>query len=485
MTAPRDLAPASGRMTSSLLWVYGCGAFGMLLQIGGTAILARILAPQAFGEIAAAAAVLRVAQHVANMGMTTALTREAGRIEAAARALILFSVGLSLLLAGLLWICAPMLLWLQPEATGSVPVLRTLAFTLVLAAFGQAAAALLQSRLDFRHLGLAQLAAQVSGQFGVAIPLAMLGAGTWSLVCGSLMQAALLAGLVLMFARPGWRGPLTVPADLLRLGFRYMLLRLLDVSGQSIPPLAITAMLGLAVTGSFDRAFALSVMPLDWLATGLATVLFPIYARQAIQAENARLLLPSIALGGGVLLAVATGMLMARDHLVLAILGPQWLAAAPLLGWLAAWGFLRGLAVLNGSLVEARSSLRFRSWQQAGYIACLAGLLLLVRPSGADHIMMLLVAVEVVNVALLFWHAAHVAGIAPLPLLRSLLAVSYPGAAVAMSLVLVLPVAAAWPAAAALGLCITVSALVLAGSLYWHPAPALRSLVRSLLRRPA
>jgi len=475
--------PGHGGMAMPLLWVYGSGALGMAIQVGSTAILARILAPQAFGELALAAAILRVMQHVAHMGLATALTREAGRLDMAARAAILFSVCSSLLLAGLLWLCAPLLLWIQPEAQGSVAILRVLAFGPVLAAFGQAAAALLQSRLDFRKLGAAQVTAQAIGQIGVAIPLALWGFDSWSLVYGSLAQAAILSALLLFLAKPGWRGPWLLPADLLRLGFRYMLLRLLDVSGQAIPPLAVTAIAGLALAGAYDRAFVLAVVPLDWLATGLATVLFPIYVRQSSRQEAARFWTISIALGGAVLLAVAMGMLMAKEYLVVAILGQQWHDAVPLLGWLAAWGFLRGLAVLNGSMVEARSNLKFRALHQAFYVACLAGLLFLFRPTGAEHILMLLVAVEIANVAVYVWHGAAVTGMAPLPVLRSLALLLFPALGVLAVLAMLAPMLAAWPPILALALCILVATLVLAAMLYWHPAADLRALVRQILLR--
>ncbi len=470
------------RITAPLLWVYGFSILGLVIQVGGTAVLARILVPQAFGEIAAVSAILRVVQHVANMGLTTALTREAGRIDAASRGLIIFSVSSSLLLAGVVWICAPLLLWFQPEAHDSIAILRVLAFGPALAALGQAAAAMLQASLDFRRLGMAQVVAQVVGQIGVAIPLAYWGGGTWSLVCGSLVQGAVLSVLLLAMARPKWRGPLVPPADLLRLGFRYMLLRLLDVSGQAVPPLAVATFAGLMATGAFDRAFVLSVVPLDMLATGLAVVLFPIYARQPANEETSRFLLNSIALGGGILLAVATGILMARDYLILTVLGEQWHESIPLLGWLAIWGFLRGLGVLNGTMIEARSSLKFRSIQQACYVVGLAGLLVATGPADVEHILMLLVAVEVVNAAAHVWHSSHVANITPSTMLRSLLTMLYPGLAVATALALVAPVIPAWPPGIALCLCMAVAALALFAVLYWHPSASLRGLVRQLLQ---
>lgn len=480
-----DPAATSGRITAPLLWVYGTGAAGMALQVGCTAILARLLAPQVFGEIAAVMAVLRILQHVADMGLSTALIREADQVRARARTLILYSVLGSLLLAGLLWFAAPLLLLLEPQAHGSIAILRVLAFGPVLASIGQASAALLRHRLDFRRLGLAQLAAQLAGQVGVAIPLAAIGAGAWSLASGSLAQAAVLSALLLVLARPGWRGSLAVPADLLRLGFRYMLLRLLDAGGQAIPPLAMTAVAGLAATGFYDRAFVLTVVPLDWLAAGLAQVLFPIYVRQRSSAETAPFLLVSLALGGGLLFAVAAGMLMAKDYLVLAVLGVQWHASIPLLGWLAGWGFLRGLAVLNGSVVEARTSLWFRGGQQACYVACLAFVLFRGRSVGAEGFVMLLVAIEAVNVAVHVWHSSYIVGLSVWSVLRGLLAVLYPGLGIAAVLALLVPVLASWPAAAALATCIAVSAAILVMGLYWHPSARLRNLVRQLLRRQA
>lgn len=483
MHISRDPAANPGRVTTSLLWVYGTGAAGMLVQIACTAVLARLLLPQAFGEIAAAMAVLRILQHVADMGLSTALIREATRIESEARSLIVFSILSSLVLAALLWFAAPLLLLLEPQADASVDILRALAFGPVFAAVGQASAALLRHRLDFRRLGLAQLTALLAGQIGVAIPLAAMGAGVWSLASGSLVQAAVLSGLLLLLARPGWRGSLVVSADLLRLGLRYMLLRLLDASGQSIPPLAVMTVAGLAMTGAYDRAFALSVMPLDWLAAGLAQVLFPIYARQRTPAETAPFLLASIALGGGILFSVAAGMVMAREYLVLAVLGSQWQAAIPLLGWLATWGFLRSLAVLNGGMLEARTSLWFRGGQQACYVACLSIAMFLGTPADVGSLMKLLVAIEVVNIAVHVWHSARVTDLPVRSVIGALAAALYPGLGIAAALALLSPLFAEWPVAVALVASIIVSAVILGAGLFWHPSARLRGLVLQLWRQ--
>lgn len=480
------------RVTQPLLWGYGLGAATMAVQLAGTAIMARLLEPAMFGQVAAAAAMLRFLQYVADLGLTSAVIREWPESRDCARPLRTVMISVNLVLAGLIWFTAPFLLSLTAEPTDNgVLILRVLALGPILAAFGQISNAFLQSRLDLRGIGLAGLAAQIAGPILVAIPMAMAGFGVWSLIAGSLVQTATLAAIFLLRAPlPRAVGPVKSPGTLYRLGLKYMLLRLLDAAGQAAVPLALSILAGMTAVGLFDRSFVLTVVVLDWLGTGIGRVILPmlVETHRATQASHQRgsppmdrpalVLADALTIGGGILFAVALGILICRDLLAHVILGADWLAAGPVIGLLALWAWMRGLAVICGTAMEAIGNLSLRAVHQGSYLTILIAALAVFQPPSVTAVLTLVLWVEAINIAAFLIFGAHSAGLSAAGLARALLGLPMAGLLVGVGLLILHWAIQGTGPALALGVSILVAALLLGIGMYWHPFPTTRQRIR-------
>src|SRR5665647_3263349 len=295
-------------------WTYLSTVVSFVMQLVLTAILARLLAPAAFGLIAMAWLVLRFGQYFAQMGIGQAIVQrqEISRAHIAAGFWSSVAVGAVFSLA--VWVAAPLasVLFESPQL---VPVLRAMGLTFALSGTSAAAGALLRRQMRFRGMAIADMAAYAAGYGVVGVTLALSGWGVWSLVAASLGQAAVVTVAYNALARPSvvpvlnWRPY----RDLLGFGSLVSVISFLEFVNANLDTLAVGRIAGPTSLGYYSRALSLTGLPLVYMGTSLSRVLFPSFSK--IQAETARLgraYLSVITVFAGVGLPIALGGIVAR-----------------------------------------------------------------------------------------------------------------------------------------------------------------------------
>lgn len=463
----------------SLRWTWGLNTVAAILQLALACLTARFVAPADYGLMAAAAGTVRFALYLADLGISSAIIQKPD-FDTAHDGPVFFwtSAAAGAVTASLIWLLAP---WLagwsgHPEA---VWLIRAYGLIAVLSGAGQTGLALARRRLDFRAIGLWGLSAMLVGQGLVATPLAVAGFGAWSLLAGALTQAAILALLALRSSAGILRiVPLTRirGIELARLSSRFLTLRILDSAGLHLLPVAVFLLCGAYGAGLWDRAFALTVVPLEMVAAGLGQILFPLFSRLGDDpAARREVWLSSLMLMVTMTAAIAAGMAAAATALVPLALGEDWSATAAPFFWLAVWSAIRSVTQVSGSLLEGAGRLTVRAAIQSAYLLAIGAALLLVSPARAEDVALCLVAVELAAAMLLLPAAARTCGAAP-------------GAVAVRLASALLPtpvVAAAAGAGVALGgspasgtvLAIGLSILALLGTLLYHPYRPLRRTV--------
>ena len=111
----------------SMTWTTAATVVTSVMQIGYTAVMARLLPPAAFGLVALAGVVLRFGSYFAQMGMSQAIIQKPELTEEDIRAAFTSSALLGALFTGAMFVGAPLtrLLFEQPEV---VPLVRVMAF---------------------------------------------------------------------------------------------------------------------------------------------------------------------------------------------------------------------------------------------------------------------------------------------------------------------------------------------------------------------
>ena len=473
----------------SMSWSTAGTVVTAVLQIGYTAVMARLLSPAAFGLVALAGVVLRFGTYFSQIGLEQALVQKADLADEDVRAAFTSGVLLGAVCALALALGAPLATRVFTEPA-VVPLVRAMSLGLLLSGLSATALALLRRRMAFRTLALIDTAAYVLAYAGLGIGLAWRGYGVWSLVFASLAQNVVVAVLAyaatrhslrLYFAWAHYR-------PLLAYGSRITFTSFLEFVTSSLDTLVIGRWLGAARLGVYNRASMLITLPLYLLTRSAARVLFPAFSQ--VQADVPRLrsvYLGSVTLVAAVVLPLGAGMAVAAPVLVRALLGPGWAEAeaVPVLRILCAAVPLSLITMFAGIVCDARATLRAKIRVNLLALGSLVGWFGLLHGYGLPGFALALVLNEVVRTAL-FLRLMHLDLGASY---RQLLAGYGPGllhaAAVGGALALLHRALAplGWPAPLALALLVLAGAGVLGTLLLAAPRPLLRAEMHRLLSR--
>lgn len=381
-SAPDDPAPSlTATVVAGLRWSYVSTLLVAALQIGVTAVLARLLTPSVFGLVAMAGLFLRFGQYFAQMGAGQAVVQrpvlEERDVHTAFTSAAVLGVAFALLFAA----GAPLAVYLFPGTPGVVAVTRVMAITFLLGGLTATTQGLLRRRFAFRAIALTEIGTYVVGYALIGLVLAASGAGVWSLVVASLAQAALAAAVYIVLCRRQL-GVALAPQSLRSIysyGGRISIIGFVEFIATNLDTLWAGHFFGAAATGLYSRARNLAIVPLYQFTTSLSRVLLPAYS--SVQREPERL--KTIYLTGATLLAsivvpVAWGVAGAAREVIVTLLGDQWMDAVPLLTVMSLAMPFMLLMHLGALLCEAVAALRVRialTFARLAWVAVLLGVI--------------------------------------------------------------------------------------------------------------
>jgi PST family polysaccharide transporter len=237
------------------------------------------------------------------------------------------------------------------------------------------AEALLLRDLRFRWLANLDVATFAFGQLCVAIPLAYLGFGVWSLVAGTITQTLVRSGFLLLVRRPPGLGlERQAFGEMLHFGAGFTIARLANLLALQGDNLVVGRWLGPAALGLYGRAYGLMSAPASALGKVLDDVLFPTMAR--VQDDPVRLGLAyrrGVALIALVALPASIGMVILAPELVRVALGERWVAATVPFQVLAAGTLFRTSYKMSDSLARSTGVVYSRARRQILYAAMVIG----------------------------------------------------------------------------------------------------------------
>jgi lipopolysaccharide exporter len=365
-------------------WTTAATVLTAVMQIGYTAVMARLLDPAAFGLVAMAGVVLRFGSYFAEMGLGHARVQRAEIDADDIRATFTASLGLGLVVAAVAWLAAPLaVFFLKNEAV--IPLVRVQALGFILVGLGATAISLLRREMRFEAIAKVEVAAYVLGYGGVGVTLAWLGAGVWSLVVASLAQQFFAAVLSYMVARHSVRFTLQREpyARLLGYGGRVSVVGFLEFINGNLDTLLIGRLLGSVLLGIYNRAYMLLYLPMYFLTNSLARVAFPAFSKIQNDLPRVRALyLTSSTLVATVVLPVCAGVAVAAPELVQVLLGPRWAASVPILRVLCLSIPLSMTTLFAGVVADARANLKQKIILNIEFMVLLASLFWLLKGYG-------------------------------------------------------------------------------------------------------
>lgn len=335
------------------------------LQFVQIAILARILTPADFGLIALVVAIMAFLQIFSDMGVSNAIIHHQEIAQEQLSSLYWLNVSVSVLLAIMLTISSSWVAsWYQQSELQYL--LKLAAITLVVGALGQQIRVVAQKNLRFADLAKVELFATLVG-FIVAVSLAWLGAGVYSLIIGSLITA--LVGSLLVWQRlsDGWRPQLRLQLheiqEFIKFGSYMVGNNLANAFNSQIDILLGGRLLGLQSIGLYSVPKDFSLRIGNIINPIITQVGLPIMAKAQDDASLLkRMYLQTMRMTASVNFPIYVALGAFSPELVHLLLGEKWEESIPLLQMLAFWGLSRSIGNPVGSLLMAkgRADLSFK-----------------------------------------------------------------------------------------------------------------------------
>lgn len=348
-TTDRTLLRSS---VSALKWNYAGVMVRTLCGLAIGVVLARILGPEPFGQVAVAMLVIGLANLVADFGFGAALVQHDVITDADIRFVFTLQTVLGLVLAGIVMMAAGEM----ASAFHShevARVVRALAPVFVLQALGQTAASLLKRDLSFRALQVAQISSYLIAYLVLGIPLALMGLGVWSLVLAQLCQSVLHTIQLYVRTRHSLKPTLRRSSNLfVGFGTKVVATNIVNWVVSNIDNVLIGRVFGVVDLGFYNRTFLLTMTPMTGVLATLQGVLFPSYSRAQYRLDALRRsYLASVSVVALIIFPVFLSVAVVSSTVVLGLYGSSWAAAVPILSPLAVAMLAHAVTGLAGPLI--------------------------------------------------------------------------------------------------------------------------------------
>lgn len=329
------------------------------LQLGSTAVLARLLTPADFGLIAMVTAVTGFVAMFKDAGLSMATVQRESITHDQVSTLFWINVVLSIGLVAVTAALAPAIAWFygDPRLT---TITLALAATFVFGGLTVQHQALLQRQMRFTALSaiaVGTMAASVTA----GIAAACCGLGYWSLVIMSAFGAVANAALVWTYSgwMPGPPGRSSGVMPMLKFGGNLTGFNFVNYFSRNADNVLIGWWWGADALGIYSKAYGLLMMPLRQLNAPITATAGPTLSR--LNSEPARYrrayekMLLTISITTLPLVAI---LVASADLVVMLILGEAWQEAATIFVWLGLAAFVQPINNSLGILLisQGRSS---------------------------------------------------------------------------------------------------------------------------------
>jgi O-antigen/teichoic acid export membrane protein len=364
--AKKNLSKAA---LSGLLWQYSEAITQALLQLIVFSILARLLSPQAFGQMGVTLIFIGFASLFSQLGVGPALVQMREVTTRHIRAGFTLSMLLSLVMTLGFWGLA------QPIASffrdpNVEPLIRAVSVSFFILGFGAVAESLLQKDLKFRTIMMINNGSYFVGYGLVGVVLAFLGFGVWSLVLAHLSQSA-FKSFAFMLARPHAKVPIVAreeTRELLRFGVGMTLVKCLNYAANQGDYFVVGRFLGTTALGLYTRAFNIMLLPVKFLGQTLSKVLFPSFSKISTDLSRmASAYLSAVAVLSLIMLPVSAVFVLAAREIILILLGQKWLDTIVPLQLLSLGILIRTSYKVDDSVAKALGAVYRRSLRDGIY----------------------------------------------------------------------------------------------------------------------
>ena len=295
-----------------------------------TIVLARILMPSDYGQIALVMVFVNLANVIVDGGLNQALIQKKQTDDTDFSTIFHVCMLVSLFLYGVMFVAAPAIAGFY-EAPGLVPVIRVLSLSLPLYSFNSIQRAYISRHMLFKSLFKSSLLA-VMGSGLVGILMAMQGMGVWALVGSSLSSAFLM--IVVMWFTVDWKPRIVFSVEgfksLFAYGWKIFFSNFIIALFVNIRSLIIGKVYTAASLAFFDRGKQFPSLIMENINASIQTVLFPVFSAEQENRDKVRSMVSrSIKMSVFVISPMMMALFAMSKPLIVLLLTEKWLMAVP------------------------------------------------------------------------------------------------------------------------------------------------------------
>lgn len=323
-------------------------------------ILARILSPREFGLIGMLTIFIAISQSFIESGFSSALIRKKDCTQTDYSTIFYFNLGIGVFFYCILFISAGAISSFFKEPQLEM-LLQVLGLGLILNAFGIIQRTILTKNINFKLQTKVSLVASI-GSGSIAIAMAILNYGVWSLVALTLTRFGLTSLFLWIWAK--WK-PLLVFSkksfnELFAFGSKLLVSGLIDTTYRNIYYLIIGKYFSAIELGYYTRADQFKALPSQNLTGIISRVSYPILSSiqddiPKLKAAYQKIIRSTMF----VTFILMLGMAAVAKPMILTLIGEKWLPAVIYLQMLCFVGMFYPLHALNLNMlqVQGRSDL--------------------------------------------------------------------------------------------------------------------------------
>ena len=339
----------------SSLFVMSGSVLSMLISIGSTAILARLLIPEYFGLIGMVMALTTIFERFKELGLHTATVQRKDISYEQITNLFWINAVFGILITILLCILAQPVAWFYGDD-------RLIWITIAISSSFLFSGLMIQHRAILtRQMKFGQITTVEIGSafisIIIAIVLALKGYGYWALVWREILRNLLMAIGFWIFSQwiPGMPVRNSKIGDMIKFGRDISGFNLIYYFSTTFDQVLIGKFLGATMVGLYRQASQLILLPLSYMTYPVQSVAEPALSLLQNNDEKYRLYYRKIIqLVGFVSIPLMCYILICSRDIILLLLGDQWLDAVGIFRILVLAYFLRPVMSTTGFVLITR-----------------------------------------------------------------------------------------------------------------------------------
>lgn len=314
----------------SLIWRFAerCGAQGISFIV--TIVLARLIAPEAYGTIAIINVFINILSVFIDSGMGSALIQKKDADELDFSSLFFFNMGMCCLLYCILFFSAPLIAKFYNN-NELVPLVRVIGLFLIVSGIKNVQQAYVSRYMLFKRFFFSTLGGTLVSAI-VGIAMAYAGLGVWALVAQSLSNA--IIDTIILWITVKWRPVLqfsiTRVKALFSFGWKLLCSSLLDTVYNNLRNMIIGKLYSAADLAYYNKADSFPNLIVNNINSSINSVLFPAMSSVQDQRETVKAMTRrSIMVSTYIMAPLMIGLAFVSEPLVSLLLTDKWLACVP------------------------------------------------------------------------------------------------------------------------------------------------------------